>query len=286
MITVGRKRYQERQDFSYLMKELKEAPVKSVEMKDPVKVDNVISIHRARILSDPKIKYLYSDKDHILHDKSCADAKNIPDEELTGLTEFKTDMKLCCNCAEKAIVRNGAADMKQYGEYNLFFIKAHLRNRLVRKLYIDQGAKTELVGKVMNIAVHEDKWKLVLQEDGGVKLLHNNYRRNRDGSRSMGSGYHEQWIGRLITGEMALEYICAYSWEKHYEQFAKEREQKESTSENETVSADLSSADLLSAYSAEASTASTIGGRRLFWVLKKKIVHLFKHISDLLHLFI
>lgn len=212
---VGRKIYHERQDFSYLMKELNGIAVNVTEAVRPNSEKPALSARRARLLSDTKIKYLFRDGEVILHDKSCSRTEKIPDGLLIGVSEFRSDMKLCSRCGKKAIIRCGALDIKQFDKYEAFFSNARLSQEWIRRLYIDFGAKTELISRVMNISVHEDNWKLVLQEDGRVKLLHNNYHKRYDGSRIMEKGYHEQWKEKTTACERALEYICAYSWEDH-----------------------------------------------------------------------
>ena len=57
---------------------------KSKKEKQSVAVnkDAAISRFRNRIMSDETVKYIYSEKESILHDKHCLYAKEIPDSDL------------------------------------------------------------------------------------------------------------------------------------------------------------------------------------------------------------
>ena len=57
-----------------------------------------LSESRQRILSWESIRYVYSTRTNVLHDKTCATARNIPDEKLQVSGDFIEGMNLCKVC--------------------------------------------------------------------------------------------------------------------------------------------------------------------------------------------
>ena len=74
---------------------------------------NKESEDRHRIMSNQKIKYLYSRQENVIHDKHCSCAKYIPDEDLLWSEEYVTDLKPCSDCMVQAYVSAGAKDPKE-----------------------------------------------------------------------------------------------------------------------------------------------------------------------------
>ena len=70
---------------------------KSKKEKQSVAVnkDAAISRFRNRIMSDETVKYIYSEKESILHDKHCLYAKEIPDSDLFYEKQYLPSMKQC-----------------------------------------------------------------------------------------------------------------------------------------------------------------------------------------------
>ena len=65
---------------------------------------NEESEERHRIMSDQKIKYLYSKQESIIHDKHCACAKYIPNEDLLWSEDYVSELKPCSECRIQAFV--------------------------------------------------------------------------------------------------------------------------------------------------------------------------------------
>ena len=63
-----------------------------------VNKDAAISRFRNRIMSDETVKYIYSEKESILHDKHCLYAKEIPDSDLFYEKHYETVSKVCIAC--------------------------------------------------------------------------------------------------------------------------------------------------------------------------------------------
>ena len=72
------------------------------------------SEERHRIMSDQRIKYLYSKKDGIIHDKHCDNAKDILDEDLLWAEEYLPKLKPCPDCMIHAYIIAGAKDTKDF----------------------------------------------------------------------------------------------------------------------------------------------------------------------------
>ena len=79
---------------------------KSKKEKQSVAVnkDAAISRFRNRIMSDETVKYIYSEKESILHDKHCLYAKEIPDSDLFYEKQYLPSMKQCPKCALRAYI--------------------------------------------------------------------------------------------------------------------------------------------------------------------------------------
>ena len=68
-----------------------------------------------------KVKYLYSRKDGIIHDKHCDNVKDILDEDLLWTEEYFPNLKPCPECMIQAYVSAGAKDPKEMETYLSFF---------------------------------------------------------------------------------------------------------------------------------------------------------------------
>lgn len=223
--------YRNRVDYSHLLKELQkntsagsledrekeacevpEASGKPEEKKQPE-----LSLFRQRILSNEQIKYIYSEREALFHDKSCREARLIPDDELRYSQEYRKDKKQCPECACKAYVRCGAKDLENYETYRKLFEKMQIQEKLIRHIYVDCGMKTKASVNVLTVWDREDTWKIVSLDTGGrVQLLHNNYHLSPDGERSFDSGYHVQnSVSQSTNAAYAFKIIETYSFDEH-----------------------------------------------------------------------
>ena len=87
---------------------------------------NKESEERHRIMSDQKIKYLYSRQANVIHDKHCSCAKYIPDEDLLWSEDYVSELEPCSECMIQAYVSAGAKDPKEIEKYRAFFEKARM----------------------------------------------------------------------------------------------------------------------------------------------------------------
>lgn len=132
---------------------------------------NEESEDRHRIMSNQKIKYLYSRKENIIHDKHCSCAKYIPDEDLLWSEEYVTNLKPCSDCMVQAYVSAGAKDPKEIEKYRAFFDKTQLSIDQIRNIYVENGMKTRISMDAMTVWYKEDTWRIkYLPKKGHVQI--------------------------------------------------------------------------------------------------------------------
>ena len=192
---------------------------KSKKEKQSVAVnkDAAISRFRNRIMSDETVKYIYSEKESILHDKHCLYAKEIPDSDLFYEKQYLPSMKQCPKCALRAYISSGAKDSQNISMYLKLFKQFQIKLKQIRHMYIDCGMQTEAFPNMMMVWDREDAWKIQpIRGRGQVCLYHNNYHINEEGKRVFDKGFHIQseYLSRT-TIDKALEAIETYSYSKH-----------------------------------------------------------------------
>lgn len=144
----------EHSDFTDLLNEL-QGKKQNIEMADgalaldaPSSTESVCSYEeseeRHRIMSDQRIKYLYSKKDGIIHDKHCDNAKDILDEDLLWSEEYLPKLKPCPDCMIHAYVIAGAKDPKEIETYLDFFERTKMTTEQIRNIYVENGMKTRI----------------------------------------------------------------------------------------------------------------------------------------------
>ncbi|MDO4651002.1 MAG: hypothetical protein Q4B26_20380, partial [Eubacteriales bacterium] len=114
------------------------------------------SAERHRIVSDQRIKYLYSKQDNVIHDKHCACAKNIPDEELQWSGEYVPGLQPCPDCMLQAYVSEGAKDPKEIDNYLIFFKRAKMTTEQIRDMYVGHHMKTRISTDTMTVWYRDD----------------------------------------------------------------------------------------------------------------------------------
>ncbi len=151
------------------------------------------SEERHRVMSNEKIKYLYSKQANVIHDKYCACAKYIPDEELKWSEEFLSELKPCFDCMIQAYVTAGAKDPKEIDKYLAFFEKTQLTTDQIRNIYVENRMKTRISMDAMTVWHKDDTWRIkCLPKKGHVQLYHNNYAVRKKGVREFTQGFHVQ----------------------------------------------------------------------------------------------
>ena len=148
---------------------------------------------RHRIMSDEKIKFLYSKKLGVIHDKHCSCAKDIPDDELEYSEEYLTNLKSCSTCTVRAYVVSGAKDSNEIEKYLKFFERVGLTKEQAKNIFIDNGMRTRISLDSMTIWHKDDTWRIkALPMKGRVQVYHNNYRIIANGERAFTQGFHIQ----------------------------------------------------------------------------------------------
>lgn len=177
----------------------------------PVKEE---SEERHRIMSNEKIKYLYSKQENIIHDKHCMCAKCIPDEEMLWSEEYLSELTPCSDCMIRAYVVVGAKDPKEVDKYLAFFEKSQMSTGQIRNIYVELGMKTRISMDAMTIWYKEDAWRIKnLPKKGHVQLYHNNYAIRKRGVREFTQGFHVQSPACSDTNiDYALNIIKNYEY--------------------------------------------------------------------------
>lgn len=172
------------------------------------------SEERHRIMSNQKIKYLYSKQANIIHDKHCSCAKYISDEELLWSEEYVAELKPCTECMVQAYVSAGAKDPKEFDKYLAFFERTKLSTAQIRDIYIENGMKTRISMDAMTVWHKEDTWRIkCLPKRGRVQLYHNNYAVRKKGVREFTLGFHIQSPACSDTDiNYALSIIKSYEY--------------------------------------------------------------------------
>ena len=193
----------EHSDFTDLLNEL-QGKKESIEMVDGALTlapsTSMVSVggyeeseERHRVMSNQKIKYLYSKQDGIIHDKHCDNAKAILDEDLLWTEEYLPKLKSCPVCMIQAYVSAGAKDPKEIDTYLSFFDKTKMTIDQIRNIYVENGMKTRISTDTMTVWHKEDTWRIKsLPKKGHVQLYHNNYAVRKKGEREFTQGFHIQ----------------------------------------------------------------------------------------------
>lgn len=216
------KRYEHR-DFSYLLKELNENAgsvdidgtcAVAVEPEESYVLVPRETEKRHRIMSNEKIKFLYSNKLGVIHEKHCICAKHIPDEELEYCQEYQTDLKPCPECMIQAYIISGAKDPKEIDWYLRFFEKVGITEERAKNIFIDNKMNTRISPDIMTIWHKEDTWRIkALPKKGRVQVFHNNYKVKAKGERSFTQGFHLQSPACADTNiDYALSVIKNYKY--------------------------------------------------------------------------
>ena len=172
------------------------------------------SEERHRIMSDQRIKYLYSKKDGIIHDKHCDNAKDILDEDLLWAEEYLPKLKPCPDCMIHAYVISGVKDPREIETYLDFFERTKMTTEQIRNIYVENGMKTRISRDTMTVWHKKDTWRIKsLPKKGHVQLYHNNYTVGKNGVREFTQGFHIQSLMCADTNiRYALNIIKKYEY--------------------------------------------------------------------------
>ncbi len=230
----------QRKDFTKLLNELnsenkESANLNSSDSENKVKI-NVISKSaevvgmarrkRSSKMDNPKMKYIYSTKTLLQHDRDCPIAAKIKDEYFEMSENFQIDKRNCTFCNRSSLIRNGIKDgSKRIDTYNNFFKRIGATNKDLYKLFIENKAIVKWENNnTVKLYVGEDNWKVLCDLENGHRLYHNNYICLHDYSRHFDGGFHEQIVLGSRNFHNILNVILSYSWEEHVEKIKAEKE--------------------------------------------------------------
>lgn len=183
---------------------------------DPdIKVQRLIS-RRAAALDDNKIKYVFSIKDNLVHDKSCKAAEKISYEDFEASQILPENREMCPACRGKIYIREAIGDdSRHYAWYVRMFQRGRVSTTGLEEFLLHAGAKLYMEAPDTMLAKYrEDTWKIKMDEQCRCKLYHNNYRMLSETEREIADGFHLQ-SRRPMWLPQALKYIQGYDWEEH-----------------------------------------------------------------------
>lgn len=223
MSRVPRK-YQ-RVDYTALLEELKAgtnsepAALQSTEIEPlpaPVQVVSAARRRRDSLMSNPNMRYAFSNTMRVLHDRDCDEVKRIHDKNFSMLERFPETMPCCTICQRKALLRAAIGDDgKHIQAYLNIFDSLCASTEDLHTLIIKNHAKIHSVTvNSVQIKVRDDTWML-LREGGKTFLFHNNYQLYGDYRRFFQNQFHLQKGGGLRSFHTYLNIMCLYSWEEH-----------------------------------------------------------------------
>lgn len=208
--------YKKKTDYSGLLKELQKEKTAKV-ANEP----DAISKYRKRILEDTSVQYVYSERNHIIHQKHCSYVKSIRDTDLFYSERYLPEYKQCHKCANRSYILSGAKDPEHISQYIQWFNTLHVPSQLLREMYVKHNMQTSLSNNALTIWNRDDTWKIIILEDDtnskkSVRLMHNNYHLSETGHRIFDHGFHVQSnYTSKTTFEIALRNIEEYEFDVH-----------------------------------------------------------------------
>lgn len=176
-----------------------------------------LMMKRSSAMDNKKIVYVYSATDSKVHDKACPLVKQISNQDFRASETLPEGRWLCLNCRMMMVVRRGCGDdFKHYDLYKRFFQRGGIRVEAVEELVDQYGARIRMEDPdTLWIKCREDQWKIILNEDRKVTLLHNNYMMLDETQRYILGGYHNQTPSGNAAMSYAFKLIENYTWEGH-----------------------------------------------------------------------
>lgn len=171
---------------------------------------------RASLLSNPKMRYAYSNNDDTIHDRDCEALKSIRDRDFRMLADFDVNRPICKQCYRKAVIRSGIGDDAKYiNAYVRLFDRLQATVTDLKELILEHGARLSAIDldRVV-IKVHDDRWMICFVNNKPL-LYHNNYSITDDFQRLFGAGYHLQNDGGNHTFHNFARMMLSYSWDEH-----------------------------------------------------------------------
>ena len=190
-----------------------------------------------RIWSNEKIKYVYSNRTGMIHDKACAHVKAMSDDEIVSSEEYLSEYAQCHECELKAYIRAGAKDIKEYDAYVKLFDLMGADKNMVKHMYINLGFQTKISNmhvegyqyagmnnNAITVWYRDDTWRIGITDKNRVRLEHNNYKLCKKKKREFTTGFHIQ-SDRTYSTDLAyvLHIIKNYRFEDHFEMVSKKK---------------------------------------------------------------
>ena len=132
---------------------------------------------RDSLMGNPRMRYVYSVQEAVLHDRACSHVAEIEDENFQMLEDFPNNMRCCQRCYRKALIRAGLQQNDTKWVYSYLYVLDLFgaTNRDIYRLVIENGAQLCEVGNQMiYLKVRDDCWQ-ICKEESGLCLYHNNY---------------------------------------------------------------------------------------------------------------
>lgn len=220
-------RHYEHRDFSGLLAELQSTNVGAITphpmQEKPKSANTHVYISpetrkRASLLSNPRMRYAYSQIDETIHDRDCEALKDIKDRDFRMLADFDMNRPVCRHCYRKAIIRSGIGDDAKYiNAYVRLFDRLNAPISDLKELILEHGARLSAIDlDRVTITVHDDRWMICLVKNKPV-LFHNNYSVLDNYKRLFYDGYHVQNDGGVHTFHNFTRMMLSYSWGEHVE---------------------------------------------------------------------
>lgn len=176
--------------------------------------------NRRKLMQDPEMRFVYSLRSPVVHDRDCMYASRIADSDFCASAVFPETMKSCDMCYRRALVRAGlpAAKTKDIDLYYSALYRMGMTEQELYALTVRHGAQFCGVGRdTLRIKLRDDTWEI--RNNGEyLLLLHNNYRTNDDYERSFNGEFHLQMTCLARNGfGYFIEEMSKYSWPAHVE---------------------------------------------------------------------
>ena len=173
---------------------------------------------RKKALQNPEIRFIYSSKTGIVHDKDCYYVTNIDSEHFFATETFPEDMKTCPKCYRRALVRAGLSPSrtKDIDAYYDETYRIGVTEQELYKLTVQHHAQFCGVGhNRVRIKLNDDTWE-IRKKDEFLLLLHNSYSVDSEYNRIFDGEFHLQIKAALHRGYGYFIYVMAgYSWDEH-----------------------------------------------------------------------
>lgn len=224
----GKRQYR-KINYDKLLKELKnDKPEKVVEKfkfeeeVEPKEIIEEVSLEtriRSSKLDNKSNLYIYSKNTMVLHDRDCSYAKRISDKDFDMTTEYSSEFKKCKICNTRMILRKAvvASDERYLNSLVNFIIKIKAKESDLLNLFINNNATLKLINlnKEIEIHVNDDTWRIILNDNKLLTLLHNDYDAIDGGGRILKETFHLQKAN--INFKTCVMYMINYSYEQHLE---------------------------------------------------------------------